>query len=53
MGNEGIYSVGEDMVEQICQNGKTECLAGISRKGLARELLAKTSCHGSSQDSFS
>ena len=29
MGNEGIYSAGKDMVEQICQNNKIECFAGI------------------------
>ena len=65
MGNEGINNVGEDMVEQICQNSKTECFASISREGLTHELLAKTNCHNSlhfshvlykwltSQDSFS
>ena len=37
MGNKGINSVGEDMMEQISQNSKTECLAGISREGLTRE----------------
>ena len=45
--NDGIYSVGEDIVEQICQNSKTECFAGILREGLARKILAKTSCHDS------
>ena len=48
MGNKGINSVGEDMMEQISQNSKTECLAGISWEGLTRELLAKTKYHDSS-----
>ena len=47
VGNDGIYSVGEDIMEQICQNSKTECFAGISREGLTHEILAKTSCHDS------
>ena len=41
--SDGIYSVGEDVVEQIGQNSKTNCFASISRKGLTRETLAKTS----------
>ena len=45
VGNWDIYSVGEDMVEQICQNSKTEIFTGISREGFTHELLAKTSCH--------
>ena len=44
VGNDGIYSVGEDIVEQIGQNSKTDCFAGISREGLTRETLTKTSC---------
>ena len=44
MGNDGIYSVGEDVVEQIGQNNKTDCFTGISREGLTRETLPKTSC---------
>ena len=51
MDNEGIYSVGEDMVEQICQNSKTKCFMGISWEGLTRKLVAKTSCHDSSHSS--
>ena len=51
MGNEGINSEGEDMVEQICQNNKTEYFASISREGFTRKLLAKTSCHDSSHSS--
>ena len=44
VGNDGIYSVGEDIVEQIGQNSKTDCFAGISLEGLTRETFAKTSC---------
>ena len=44
VGNDGIYSVGEDVVEQIGQNSKTDCFADISQKGLTRETLAKTNC---------
>ena len=43
MGNNGIYSVGEDVVEQIGQNSKTDYFAGISQEGLTRETLAKPS----------
>ena len=43
--NDGIYSVGEDIVEQICQNSKTECFASISSEDLTHEILAKTSFH--------
>ena len=25
-----MYSVGEDIVEQICENSKTKCFVGIS-----------------------
>ena len=39
MGNENI---GEDMVEQICQNSKIESFVSISREGPTREILAKT-----------
>ena len=45
VGNDGIYSVGRDMVYQIWQNSKTECFAGISWEGLTCEILLKTSCH--------
>ena len=34
VGNDGIYSVGEDIVEQIGQNSKIDCFAGISQEGL-------------------
>ena len=37
MGNVGIYNVGAKGVNQIVQSGRTECLAGVSRKGLTRE----------------
>ena len=47
MGNEGIYSVGEDIVEHICQKSKIEYFAGILREGLTHELLVKTSYHDS------
>ena len=47
VGNDGIYNVGEDIVEQICQNSKTECFTGISWESLTRKILAKTSCHNS------
>ena len=30
MGNESIYSVNKDLVEQEWQNSKTECFASIS-----------------------
>ena len=43
VGNNGIYSVSENVVEQIGQNSKTDCFAGILREGLTRETLAKTS----------
>ena len=45
MGNNSIYSVSKEMVYQIWQNSKTECFPNISREGLTREILAKTSCH--------
>ena len=38
-------NVGEDVVEQIWQNRKTECFAGISWEGLTHETLVKTNCH--------
>ena len=44
VGNEGIYSVSTESVYQIWQFSKTECFRGISREGLTRETLAKTSC---------
>ena len=42
--NGSIYSMGKDRVYQKWQSGKTECYAGVSREGLTRETLAKTSC---------
>ena len=42
MGNECIYSVSKDLVEQKCQNSKTECFVSISREGLTRKALVKT-----------
>ena len=39
MDNEGIYSVGEDIVKQICQNSKTECFADI--RGLSKKTKTK------------
>ena len=44
VGNDGIYSVGEDVVEKIGQNSKIDYFASISREGLTRETLVKTSC---------
>ena len=44
MGNMGIYSVGTESVYLIVQTGRTECLAGVSREGLTREILATHSC---------
>ena len=38
MGNVGIYSVGAESVYQIVQSGRTECLAGVSRESLTREI---------------
>ena len=43
MSNVGIYSVGTESVYQKRQFGKIECFAGVSREGLTREILAKTS----------
>ena len=34
-----------DKAYQIRQIGKTKCFVSISRQGLTRETLAKTSCH--------
>ena len=39
MSNKGIYSVGKDIVEQICQNSKTECFVGI--RGLSKKTKTK------------
>ena len=39
MGNDGIYSVDENVVEQIGQNNKTDCFAGISQEGFLSEVL--------------
>ena len=44
VGNDSIYSVGENVVEQIGQNSKTDSFAGILWEGLTCETLAKTSC---------
>ena len=44
VGNDGIYSVSENVVEQIGQNSKTDCFTSISWEGLTRETLTKTSC---------
>ena len=54
MGNVDIYIVDAESVYQIVQFGKTECLAGVSRKGLTRKILAKTAvsiCTDSSHSS--
>ena len=44
VGNAGIYSVGTESVYQIVQTGRTECLAGVSREGLTRKILARHNC---------
>ena len=44
MGNMGIYSVGTESVYLIVQIGRIECLAGVSREGLTREILVRHSC---------
>ena len=44
VGNVGIYSVGAKCVYQIVQSGRTECLAGVSREGLTRKILARHNC---------
>ena len=44
VGNDGIYSVGENVVEQIGQNSKTNCFMGISQECLTHKTLAKSSC---------
>ena len=44
VGNVGIYSVDTESVYQIVQSGKTECLMGVSREGLIREILTKHNC---------
>ena len=43
MGNVGIYSVGVESVYQIVQSSRIECLAGVSREGLTREILVRHS----------
>ena len=43
MGNVGINSVGTESVNQTGQAGRTECLTGVSREGLIREILARHS----------
>ena len=45
VGNVDIYSVSRDLVYQIWQIGKIKCFMDISRKGLTRKTLTKTSCH--------
>jgi len=42
VGNEGIYSVGKDLVKQTWQINQTECFTSISREGLTCKTLAKT-----------
>ena len=42
MDNVGIYSISTESVYQIVQSGKTECLAGVSREGLTREISRET-----------
>ena len=37
----GIYSVGAESVYQIVQFDRTECLAGVSREDIIREILAR------------
>ena len=44
VGNVGINSVGTESVYQKWQSGKTEWFAGVSREGLTREILMRTSC---------
>ena len=44
VGNDGIYSVGENVVEQIGQNSKTNYFTGISREGLTHKTLGKSNC---------
>ena len=44
MGNVGLYSVGTESVYQIVQSGITECLVGVLREGLTREILTRHSC---------
>ena len=39
VGNDSIYSVGENVVEQIGQNSKTDSFAGILWEGLTCETL--------------
>ena len=41
MGNMGINSVGTESVYQNWQSGKTECLTGVSQKGLTHEILMR------------
>ena len=41
--NDGIYSVGKDLVEQNTTSWQTESFASTSWVGLTRETLAKTS----------
>ena len=38
MGNVGIYSVGAESVYQIVQSDRTECLTGVSREDIIREI---------------
>ena len=44
VGNMGIYTVGTKSVNQIVQIGKIECLTGVSREGLTREIFTRHSC---------
>ena len=44
VGNVGIYNVGIKSMYQIVQTNRIECLVGVSREGLTREILAKHNC---------
>ena len=50
MGNEGIYSVGKDLVKQNITFCQTECFASTLRVAFTRETLAK-GWHDSSSSS--
>ena len=40
----GIYSMDTESVYQIVQTGRTECLMGVLREGLTREILVRHNC---------
>ena len=44
VGNDGICRRGAKGVTQKVQAGRTASLAGVSREGLTREILARHSC---------